>query len=164
MRTSESICSLAHSSPERGRGRKREIGEGGGGGGGGRGGGWAIYLQSLLSPLQMFVSPPFSVSLPPPFFLWQIEAQKQNVAWLNISVWDFLPVVFSLIGSSKATMSQAWPRRSDPIRICHCFLFLSRISNIGQSWPTFSVHRCDKIMKSEAGGRGWVIVVKTGTH
>lgn len=131
MRTSESICSLAHSSPERERQRERQReGER-------WGEGWPIYLQSLLPPLLMFASPHFSLALPLPFFLWQIEAQGRNVAWLNISDSDFLPVVFSLIGGSKAAVSQAWPRRCDPIGFYHSFLILSCISDTGQSWPTF---------------------------
>lgn len=142
MRTSESICSLAHSSPEREAERWGE--------------GWPIYLQSLLPLLLMFASPHFSLALPLPFFLWQIEAQGRNVAWLNISDSDFLPVVFSLIGSSKAAVSQAWPRRCDPIGFCHSFLILSCFSNTGQSWPTFpSICVIKKTTSERTWKDGW---------
>lgn len=134
MRTSESICSLAHSSPVRERQREGER----------RGEGWPIYLQSLLPPLLMFASPHFCLALPLPFFLWQIEAQGRNVAWLNTSDSDVLPVVFSLIGSSKAATTQAWPRRRDPTGFFHSFLILSCISNSSQSWPTFPIQMCDE--------------------
>lgn len=96
MRTSESICSLAHS-PERGP-------EGGAG----------RADQFIFSLLFLFFSPFLSWS---PSSLRQIEAQGQSVAWLNIS--HSLLVYFSLIESSSdgyvSGLAQTiWPRRILP--------------------------------------------------
>lgn len=126
MRTSESICSLAHRSP----GSE-------GGGGKGWGGGWPIYLQPLLPPLPMFASPLLSHFL---FCLWQKEAERQTVVKrmrLRLSACSFC----SLIGSSKAAACQAQPRRCDPVWIFFFFFFLPSLSNFVlnfKHWPVLA--------------------------
>lgn len=154
MRTSESICSLAHSSPE--RERQREGGEVGGG----------LTNLSSVSPSSssnVCISPFLSLSCSPTSFLSltdTVEAQGRNVAWLNISDSHFLPVVFSLIGGSKAAMSQARPRLCDPTGFYHSFLILSCIF---KTLAHFLIHMWDKDNireKMEREGFGWKMVEK----
>lgn len=126
MRTSESICSLTVQSPE----REAE------------GGLTNLSSVPLSSSSNVCISSFLSCSLPLPLFLWQIEAQGENVSWLNIS--NFLPLVFSLIGSSKdgyiSCLAQTmWPHWVLP--------FPSNFVLHFKRWPIlahFPIHMYDK--------------------
>lgn len=80
----QNLSAVLHTAVPRGRQREggREVG----------GGLTNLASVSPSSSSNVCISPFLSRSLPLPFFLWQIEAQGRNVAWLNTS--DFLPVVF----------------------------------------------------------------------
>lgn len=133
MRTSESICSLAHS-PERGP-------EGGAG----------RADQFIFSLPFLFFSPFLSWS---PSSLRQIEAQGQSVAWLNIS--HSLPVYFCLIESSRdgyiSGLAQTiWPRRILP-SLSNSVLRFSKQPILAH----FPLHVYDKSERTYERQKKWV--------
>lgn len=121
MRTSESICSLAHS-PERGP----EWGAG-------------RADQFIFSLPFLYFSPFLSWS---PGSLRQIETREQNSAWLNIS--HSLSVYVSLIGSTRDGYVSGLAQTIWPHRI---LLSLSNFALGFNKWPIlahFALHVYDK--------------------
>lgn len=141
MRTSESICSLAHS-PE--REDQREV----------RGGRTNLFSVCLSSSF-----PRFSPGLPVP----SDRSRHRGRVWPG---WIYHTLCLCILVSFRApemAMSQAWPRQYDPTEFYHPCLILSFVSVNSQFWPTFLFMCMIKENKCMSGRKNQQIGTKGNT-